>query len=177
MKINFECKKCGVIFDSDVGSVSVSENSFRPQFENEIICPKCGQRSIDDVLLTELGQSQLTEATFDYEADDIFNFEDDDLNDFGLYEGECQGCDIIQPVNDLGLCEECNGKLERDMIRQRHWAYSALAFGCPEPKLEELRKEVIQQYGAKLELIAPTKGNQKKKKNKKRKKRRSGTRR
>jgi cysteine synthase len=63
------------------------------------------------------------------------------------------------------------------MIRQRNWAYSALAFGCPEPKLEEPRKEVIQQYGAKLELIAPKKGNQKKKKNKKRKKRRSGVRR
>ena len=54
MKINFECKKCGDIFDSDVGAVSISEDSFRPQFENEIICPKCGQRSIDGVLLTEL---------------------------------------------------------------------------------------------------------------------------
>jgi rubredoxin len=95
MEINFECKKCGVIFDSDVGSVSVSENSFRPQFENEIICPKCGQRSIDDVLLTELGQSQLTEATFDFEADDIFDFEDDDLNDFGLYEGEFRGVTLF----------------------------------------------------------------------------------
>ncbi len=53
MEINFECKKCGGISDSDVDAVSVSENSFKPQFENEIICPKCGQRSIDDVLLTE----------------------------------------------------------------------------------------------------------------------------
>lgn len=162
MEINFECKKCGVIFDSEVGSVSVCENSFRPQFEKGIICPKCGQLSIDDVLLTELGQSQLTEATFDFEADEIFYFGDDDLNDFGLYEGECQGCDVFQPLNDMGLCEECAGKLDRDLIRQREWAYSALAFGCPESKLEELRKEVIQQHGAKLELIAPTKGNQKK---------------
>ena len=177
MKINFECKKCGNVFDCEVGEITFPENSDRPNFEKEIICPKCGQLSMDEVFLTELGQSQLTEATIDFEVEDIFDFEDDDLNDFGLYEGECQGCDIIQPVNDLGLCEECNGKLERDMIRQRNWAYSALAFGCPEPKLEELRKEVIQQYGTKLELIAPTKGNQKKKKNKKRKKRRSGTRR
>ena len=70
MKINFECKKCQDIFDCDVGAVSICESSFRPQFENEIIWPKCGQRSIDDVLLTELGQSQLTQATLDFEVDD-----------------------------------------------------------------------------------------------------------
>ena len=86
MEVNFECKKCGVIFDSDVGSVSVTENSFRPQFENDIICPKCGQRSIDGVLLTEFGQSQLTEAALDFKTDDIFNLEDDDLYGFGFYE-------------------------------------------------------------------------------------------
>ena len=175
MEINFECKKCGGIFDSDVGAVSVSEDSFRHQFENEIICPKCGQRSINDVLLTELGQSQLTEATFDFEADDIFDFEDDDLNGFGFYEGECQGCDIFQSLNDLGLCEECAGKLDRDLIRQRDWTYSVLAFGVPESKREELRKEVIKHYGAEHELIAPTKGNKKKSKKKKRKKKKNGT--
>ena len=30
MEINFECKECGSIFDCDVGTVSVSEDSFRP---------------------------------------------------------------------------------------------------------------------------------------------------
>jgi len=176
MKINFECKECRGIFDFDVGTVSVSEDSFRPQFENEIICPKCGERTIDDVLLTELGQSQLTEATFDFEANDIFGFEDDDLNGFGFYEGECQGCDIFQSLNDLGLCEECDGKLDRDMIRQRDWAYSVSAFGVPESKLEDLRKEVIKHYGEKLELIAPPNRTQKKSKKKKRKKKKSGKR-
>jgi rubredoxin len=169
MEINFECKECGGIFDCDVGTVSVSEESFRPQFENEIVCPKCGQRSIDDVLLTELGQSQLTEATFDFEADD--------LNGFDFHEGECQGCNIFQSLNDLGLCEECAGKLDRDLIRQRDWAYSALAFGVPESKREELRKEVIKHYGAKHELIAPPNRTQKKSNKKKRKKKKSGTRR
>ncbi len=169
MEINFECKKCGGIFDSDVGAVSVSEDSFRPQFENEIICPKCGQRSIDGVLLTELGQSQLTEATFDFEADD--------LNVFGFYEGECQGCDIFQSLNDLGLCEECAGKLDRDLIRQRDWHYSVSAFGAPESKLEELRKEVIKHYGKKHELIAPINRALIKSKKKKQKKIKSGKRR
>jgi rubredoxin len=169
MEINFECKSCGGIFDNDVGTVSVSMESFRPQFENETNCPKCGRRSIDDVLLTELGQSQLTEATLDFEAED--------LNGFGFYEGECQGCDTFQPLNDLALCEKCAVKLDRDLIRQRDWDYSVSAFGVPESKLEDLRKEVIKQYGEKLELIALTNRNQKKSKKRKRNKKRSGKRR
>jgi hypothetical protein len=36
----------------------------RPIFEKDIVCPRCGKRSIDEVLLTELGQSQMTEATW-----------------------------------------------------------------------------------------------------------------
>jgi hypothetical protein len=37
----------------------------RPTFEKPIVCPHRGQKSIDEVLLTELGQSQMTEATMD----------------------------------------------------------------------------------------------------------------
>ena len=33
--------------------------------EKPIICPRCGERTMDEVLLTELGQSQMTEATWD----------------------------------------------------------------------------------------------------------------
>ena len=65
MYINFECKKCGRLFDCDVGAVSVAEAAMRPVFEKNIRCPTCGERSMDDVLLTELGQSQLTDATLD----------------------------------------------------------------------------------------------------------------
>ena len=46
---------------------------------------------MDEVLLTEIGQSQLTEVTLGFDSDDIFDFEDDELNGFGFYEGECQG--------------------------------------------------------------------------------------
>jgi hypothetical protein len=168
MVINFECKECRGIFDCDVGTVTVPEDSDRPHFEKEIICPKCGQRTMHEVLLTELGQSQITEATLDFDPDDIFEFEDDELNGFGFYKGECQGCDIFTRVNDLGLCEECAGKLERDLIRQRDWDYSATAFGVPALKREDLRRHVVQQYGEKLELIAPRKGTQKKRKSHKR---------
>jgi hypothetical protein len=41
-----------------------------------------------------------------------------------------------------------------------------LAYGCPESKREELRKEIIAQHGEKLELIAPKKEPQRKHKKK-----------
>ena len=53
------------MFNFDVGTVSINEETMRPDFENIIICPKCGKRTIDEVTLTELGQGQLTEATMD----------------------------------------------------------------------------------------------------------------
>jgi hypothetical protein len=77
-----------------------------------------------------------------------------DDNEFGFYEGECQGCDIFTRVDDVGLCEECAAKLDRDLVRQRDWKYSMVAYSVPEEKREELRRKVIQQYGEDLELIA-----------------------
>lgn len=65
MEINFKCKKCNNVFDCDIGEVSINEETIRPDFSKDICCPACGKLSIDDVLLTEVGQSQLTEATWD----------------------------------------------------------------------------------------------------------------
>ena len=62
--INFECKKCRKEFDCYVGQVAINEETLRPDFEKPIVCPRCGERSIAEVLLTELGQSQMTEATW-----------------------------------------------------------------------------------------------------------------
>jgi hypothetical protein len=76
-------------------------------------------------------------------------------SNFGLYEAECLGCDVIAWVDDLGLCEHCSGKLDRDMIRQRAWEYSVSAFGVRPEDLEALRQATIAQYGEALELIAP----------------------
>lgn len=102
----------------------------------------------------------------------------DDIDDTTIpeqYQNECKGCDILGTVNDLGLCRECAGKLERDLIRNRDWAYSVTAYGCPENKLEDLRNKVIKKYGKKLELIAEDKPKKKKKKRKRhRKKQRNG---
>jgi len=65
MIINFDCKKCDQTFDCEMGQIGIDEASMRPTFEKDIVCPKCGVLTIDDVLLTELGQSQMTEATWD----------------------------------------------------------------------------------------------------------------
>ena len=65
MKINFECKGCQKEFDCDVGTIGINNRTMRPNFGKPIICPRCGERTINDVLLTELGQSQMTEATMD----------------------------------------------------------------------------------------------------------------
>lgn len=65
----------------------------------------------------------------------------------------CRGCDFPLPVNDLGLCDDCYAKLERDLIRMRDWEYSAEAFGVPDEQLEALRDRVIRDYGAAYELL------------------------
>ena len=76
-------------------------------------------------------------------------------SDFGFYEAECQGCDIFTRVDDVGLCDECAAKLDRDLIRQRDWDRSITAYMVPLEQREELRKKVIRKYGKNLELIAP----------------------
>lgn len=64
MIINFECEQCNQVFDSDIGAVDFTaveeEEDGRPSFEKAPNCPKCGELTLDQVALTELGQSQLT---------------------------------------------------------------------------------------------------------------------
>ena len=65
MVINFECKGCKKEFDCEMGKIGINEQTWRPDFEKPIICPRCGERTMDEVFLTELGQGQMTEATMD----------------------------------------------------------------------------------------------------------------
>ena len=105
----------------------------------------------------------------------MLSIEEDDLSDLGFYEGECQGCDTFQSLNDLGLCEECAGKLERDLIRESDWDYTISGYGLDSAECEEIRKKVIKEYGEKLELIASNKPKKKKCKAAKRKKKKAKT--
>ena len=82
-----------------------------------------------------------------------FNAEDDEF--FESREGQCQACDQWGPVDDLMLCQDCTAKFERDLIRQREWDYSASAFGLPAEAREDLRRQVMAQFGEDLELIDP----------------------
>ncbi len=92
--------------------------------------------------------------------------EDEEL--FSLWEGQCQACEMWGRVNDLMLCEECDAKIQRDLIRARDWDYVAAAFGLGDEGRERLRAEVIRRYGAENELII----DQKRKKRKSRRRRR-----
>ncbi len=62
MIINFQCRECETEFDCDVGIAGINAYTMRPEFEKSINCPQCGKREIDEVLLTTLGQHQLTQA-------------------------------------------------------------------------------------------------------------------
>jgi len=58
-ELNFLCTNCRKEFDSDIGKISFPIEEDRPRFEKDIVCPKCGILTMDDVELTELGQTQL----------------------------------------------------------------------------------------------------------------------
>jgi len=81
---------------------------------------------------------------------------------WGKDDGQCVACDFLGHVNDLGLCEECAGKLERDLVREQDWDYSASAFGLADDDREKLRRQIVAQYGEALELIEPVKDARKK---------------
>ena len=63
-ELNFLCKKCKREFDCAVGKISFPIEENRPRFEKEIACPRCGIITMDEVELTELGQTQLGAVFF-----------------------------------------------------------------------------------------------------------------
>ncbi len=58
-ELNFLCTKCRIEFNCDVGKISFPIEENRPRFEKDIVCPRCGVLTMDEVELTELGQTQL----------------------------------------------------------------------------------------------------------------------
>jgi hypothetical protein len=83
---------------------------------------------------------------------------DEKDEEFDSVDSECQGCGCYGSLDDIGLCGDCSEKFERDVIRERSWDYSALAFGLPEEKREELRRQVVKEHGEQHELIVPNRG-------------------
>jgi len=49
----------------------------------------------------------------------LFDADENEDEVWGFYEGQCAGCDVYGPIDDVGLCRECAAKLDRDLIRQR----------------------------------------------------------
>lgn len=83
--------------------------------------------------------------------------ENDKEDTFGRMDGQCIACDIFGEVNDLGICEDCAGKLERDMMRQNDWDHTNSGFALNDAQRQKLLSEIIKKYGPALELIAPDK--------------------
>lgn len=76
---------------------------------------------------------------------------------WGGADWKCDACDLHGPVDKMLLCERCRAKLERDLLRQRSWAYSAIVFGLSDEEREAVRRQVIAKHGHALELIAAEK--------------------
>ena len=70
MLLSLECRACHRVFDANVGHVEFADKGrgLKPVFEKPPHCPKCGERSNEQVYLTEVGQGQLTEAWFQGES-------------------------------------------------------------------------------------------------------------
>jgi len=77
-------------------------------------------------------------------------------HEFGSRDDQCAGCEAFGRIDDLGLCENCSTKLERDLIRERDWAYSVTAYGLNDEQREEVRRQIVGEFGEDLELIAPS---------------------
>ena len=58
MTINLLCSKCEAIYDWETGEIDFNDEG-NAIFEHLTVCPKCGAKDQD--LLTELGQSQMTD--------------------------------------------------------------------------------------------------------------------
>lgn len=86
-------------------------------------------------------------------------------------EGKCQACDLYGAVNDLSLCEDCTAMLERDLLRQRGWEYSAAAFGLSPEAQEKQLRQIVKRFGEALELIAPANRSRKSRASRKRRER------
>lgn len=75
-------------------------------------------------------------------------------HEFGLRDDQCAGCGVFSRIDDLGLCEDCSNKLDRDLIRERDWACSVTAYGLNDEQREKIRRQVISEFGEGLELVA-----------------------
>ena len=65
--IRFECATCHTEFNSDIIKAdfsNVHSPDGKPSFERNPQCPQCGDRTVDQVYLTEIGQGQLTRLFF-----------------------------------------------------------------------------------------------------------------
>lgn len=61
--LNFKCKKCKRMFDFETGNIVYGDVL---GFENKPECPNCGKLELNELELTEYGQTLVTGLFFEY---------------------------------------------------------------------------------------------------------------
>jgi len=105
------------------------------------------------------------------EPPDFEDMREERETEFGQYEDECAGCEQFRRVNESGLCGDCSQKLERDLVRERDWAYSVTAHGLSDQRREDMRRQIVDKFGEAMELIAPSRQDDSNRKHRKRRRR------
>ena len=138
-------RRYGVSWDVAFVELEMLKVPIDPEYKEQILQTAAAQAAVKRQKRSRLRVQQ---------ADVWSQYEDDET---ALERaGECASCDMFRPLDDQGLCPVCAAMLERDLIRQRDWEYSATAFLLSDEAREELRRKVVAEYGEGLELIDPT---------------------
>jgi len=67
--------------------------------------------------------------------------------------GKCQACEeYCDDLNDIMMCDECDGITQRNMIRMKAWDYVVEGAFANDKAREKLYQTVIKKYGRKEEL-------------------------
>lgn len=78
----------------------------------------------------------------------------DSLGPIGAWtEDYCLACTHLAPLPDLQLCASCLARWHRDLIRQRRWRCSELAWDLTTDEREALRSRIIARFGEEFEIF------------------------
>lgn len=80
-----------------------------------------------------------------------------------MYQGFCEVCNMHENLNDVLLCNNCNEKLERDLIRKGEYDYSSQSAFKSTEERKNIHKNIIKKYGSNMELLIENKKENKKK--------------
>ncbi len=137
-------RRYGVSWDVAFVELEMLKVQIAPDYKERVLQTAAAQTTVKRRKRSRL-RAQRTDVWSEYEGDET-----------ALERaGECVSCDMFRPLDDMGLCVLCAAMLERDLIRQRDWAYAASTAFLSDEGREALRYKIVVEYGEGLELIDP----------------------